>query len=80
MKIIILKNNVYDTDTLDRGIVLAQQWAQTIGLDLQFASKEITRQFTSVPFSNSTNSNGYLVNSLEIFQEALRLGYTFNNT
>lgn len=78
MKILLLRNNVTDTDTLNNGIVLAKQWCSSIGLDLQFSEVDTKRQFTSVPFSNSVNKNGYIVNSIEIFQESKNTGLLFD--
>lgn len=52
-KILILRNNVVDTATLDKGIALAKQWALAIALDLQFDVKDTSAQFSSYAYSNA---------------------------
>lgn len=70
MKIVTLTQNITDTDTFTKGLALAKQWTASIGLDLEFVVYETTKHFTSIPFSNETNANGYIVTPGEIFQEA----------
>lgn len=78
MKILIIKKDVKDLDTLMQGILIAKQYTATIGLTLDITFTDTTKQFTTVPFSNETNNNGIIVNPTEIFQEAKRLGYVFS--
>lgn len=78
MKINLLKNFVTNIDTLSRGLILANKYTSTIGLKLDFIHYETSKQFTSIPFSNEVNPNGYVVNPIEIFQEAKKLGATFD--
>lgn len=69
MRINVLKQNIKDQVVLDKGLSLAKQLCATIGLTLDFTQFETTKQFTSLPFSNETNSNGYCINGTEIFIE-----------
>ena len=75
MKIFLLKQNITDQATLDAGIALAISKCASIGFPLEFRFADTSKTFTSVPFNNETNSNGYEVNPTEIFQEAKNLGY-----
>ena len=78
MKITLIKNNITDSETLTRGILVFKSWCQSIGLNVDFTIKETTRIFTSIPYSNNTVLDGYLVNHPEIFQEAKFLGTPFD--
>lgn len=78
MKILTLLQNVTDTDTLNKGIARTVQLANTINLPLEFTLIKTTKQFTSIPFSNATNTNGYEINPTEIFQEAKVAGLPFD--
>ncbi len=70
MKLLILKQNVTDLDTLNKGLEIAKQKALTIGLNLEFLFADTTKQFSSVPtFASSVSVKGYTVNGVEIFQE-----------
>lgn len=69
MRINVLKQNIKDQAVLDKGLSLAKQLCATIGLTLDFTQFETTKQFTSLPFSNETNKNGYCINGTEIFIE-----------
>ncbi len=73
MRILVLKNNVVDNDTLQKGITLATQACQTIGLTLEFSFTDTTRQFTSIPVVNNIILNGYVVNPVDIMDEAKKL-------
>jgi len=75
LRILCLRNNVTDLNTLNQGVTLATQWCSTIGLTLDFKFVDTTRQFTSVPTSDSTFNavNGYTVNSQDIMDEANKL-------
>lgn len=79
MKILLLKQNVTDLDTLNKGIVLVKQWASTIGLNLDFTQVDTNKKFSSIQIINSAIGTGYVVNPTEIFQEAKRLGFIFDN-
>lgn len=59
MRILIIENNVTDEITLKQGVKLATDATQTIGLNLEFDFYTLNKQLTSLPFSNSTNLNGY---------------------
>ena len=74
MKILLLKNNVLDNTTLTHGILLAQQWCQTIGLTLDFSYEDTSVQFKSVPLNTDVVQGGYTVDSAQIFQEGIKLG------
>lgn len=79
MKILLLKNNIIDNDTLQKGIVLVKEYASKIGLDLDFTQVETVKEFTSVPFTNGMDTgSGYQINPQEVFDEAKRLGYVFS--
>ncbi len=85
MEILLLKNNVSDINTLEKGIALVKQLTSTIGLNLNFTEVITDKQFTSLPFENKPNNdgyveNGYEVNYQEIFDEAKRLGYVFSDS
>lgn len=69
MKVLTLKNNVTDSATLEKGMAIVKQWLVGI-VDIDFVTFTTDKQFTSLPFSNDVNNNGYHVNPLEIFQEA----------
>jgi hypothetical protein len=79
MKIILLRNNISDQATLDKGITSVKNFALTIGLTLDFTQVTTTKQFTSVPFTNGMDVNsGFQITPQEVFDEAKRLGYIFN--
>ncbi|MEI6580793.1 MAG: DUF5675 family protein [bacterium] len=67
MKILTL-TQIEDKTFLNEGLVLIKQWANFV--PFEFILVDTTKQFSSIPFSNETNSNGYQVNPVEIFQEA----------
>ena len=71
----MLKNNITDFDTLNKGMTLAIQKCASIGFTLEFTFANTTKQFSSIPMTSDVVSNGYEVNPTEIFQEAKRLGY-----
>ena len=75
MKIFLLKQGITDDTTLQQGISFVISKCASIGFPLEFTQTVTTKQFTSVPFNNETNSNGYEVNPTEIFQEAKLQGY-----
>ena len=70
LRILILIQNITDSDTLNKGMSLVTSSLNTIGLDVTFWLKKTTKQFSSLPISNSNILNGYIVNPTEIFQEA----------
>lgn len=76
MKVLLLENNIINQPTLDQGVQMCVDTGKTINLDLQFQVKQSTKQFTSIPFSNSVNAHGYEVNPQEIFQESA--GYSYD--
>lgn len=79
LKILLLKNNIIDNDTLQKGITLVKQYASTIGLTLDFTQVDTPKQFTSVPFINGMDTgSGYQITPQEVFDEAKRLGYVFS--
>jgi hypothetical protein len=78
MKIYLLENNVYNLDTLNQGIASAKQYASTINLPLDFTIQNTLTEFTSIPFANEVNANGYIVDPNQIFQDAKRLGFKFD--
>lgn len=59
MKLLIVKNNVTDELTLIKGVALAVENLASIGLNLEIRYYDLKKQLTSIPFSNSVNSNGY---------------------
>lgn len=62
MKILILKSNVIDQETLSKGLAQAKAWCLTIGLDLEFTEQVFDKPLSSLPFSNAVNKNGHMVN------------------
>ena len=84
MKILLLRNNVTNTVTLDAGIAQAKTWAETIGLDLEFTLHDIDFQFTAIEFGNSAHlngqpNNGFTVNNVEIFQQGKATDIDFDS-
>lgn len=81
MKILLLKNNVIDSTTVDNGLIIAKQWLAGI-LDLDVFEVATNKKFTSSPFSNSPNTEGYAsgyqVTPQEVFDEAKTQGYVFD--
>ena len=73
MKILLLKKDITDNETLNQGIVLAKKEALRIGLTLDFTIKETSQSFSSVPVGNGQS----VVNSIEIFKEGINRGYVF---
>ena len=78
MKILLLKQNVTDMASLQDGMAIATQWCSTINLPLVFSSFVTNNQFTSIPFSNAVNKNGYEVNPTQIFLTAKSFGIPFD--
>lgn len=78
MKILLLKNNINDLDTLIKGIDIIKQKALTIGLILDFELRDSHKQFSVVTLSNETIGNGFMVNPLEMFQEAKSFNIPFD--
>jgi hypothetical protein len=78
MKILVLKDNITDNDTLQKGILLATQKCATIGLILEFTQVNNQRIFSSIPISNNIVLNGYVVNPTEIFTEAKSFNIPFD--
>ena len=80
MKILCLRQNVTDLDTLNKGTALATSQCATIGLPLEFTFVDTVKQFTSVKTSkdNFNQVDGYTVNSAEVFQEAKTFNIDFN--
>jgi hypothetical protein len=74
MKIYLLKNNVTDETTLETGIVLAQQYALTIGLDLEFTEKVTDTVFSTYSYTGQNVGETATVNSQEILNET-PIGY-----
>jgi hypothetical protein len=79
MKIFLLRNNIQDLDTLNKGCELATQKCANIGFPLEFLFADTTKQFTSQPFSNAPNNEGYVSGTeivpQQVFDEVKRLGY-----
>jgi hypothetical protein len=73
MRILCLKQGITDTDTFNKGIVLATQSCATIGLTLEFNFTDTTRVFTSIPVVNNIILNGYVVNPADIMDEAKKI-------
>lgn len=67
MRILLLKQNITDQNTLNLGQALAKQWCASINLPLDFTPQDTIVQFKSIPFSNNVAS-GYTVDPVEIFQ------------
>ena len=66
MKLLILENFITDQQTLDAGVSQFKAQLDTIGFPIEITRQKTDKQFTSLPFSNSVNSNGYFVNPAEI--------------
>lgn len=78
MKILLIKNFVSNTDTLEKGLVLVKTNLNTIGLSVDITEEITTNQFTSVPIQNASILNGYIVNPTEIFTVAKSFGVDFD--
>lgn len=82
MRILLLRQNITDPIALQNGITAVKNYASTVGLTLDFTQVDTTKQFTSVPFYNAPNSEGYVsgvqITPQEVFDEAKRLGYIFS--
>lgn len=78
MRILVLKQNIIDLDTFNKGLALTKQLCSTIGLDLQFDVRDTVKQFTSIPFSNEVMMHGYEVDPAQIFVEAKSFGVPFD--
>lgn len=74
MDILILKNNITDNNTLNKGIELVKQIGLTIGLEFNIKVKETSKSFSSISLGN----NQHVVNHVEIFQEGVKQGYIFS--
>lgn len=74
MKILIIKNNITDTVTLESGLVLVKQGLASINFPITLGEFVLDKQLTSLPFSNSTNAHGYYVDPLS-FTGPWDIGY-----
>ena len=73
MKILLIKKDIVDNETLNKGIALVKVEALKIGLTLDFTIKETTQTFSSMP-----DGHGHtIVSPTQIFQEGVRQGYVF---
>lgn len=64
MKLLIVKNSITDTATLEKGVNLAVQSLSMIGLDLQVSYYDLKKTLTSLPFSNDVNAHGYYLDPM----------------
>lgn len=78
MKILTIQNNITDVATVSAGLALAKTWCATIGLDLEFTSVVSNKQFSAIPLNNEVVKNGFMVNNVEIFQEAKTFNIPFD--
>lgn len=74
IKLLVVKNNITDINTLEKGVSLAITEAASIGLVLNVSYYDLKKQLTSIPFSNSTNQNGYYLDPLS-FTGVWDIGY-----
>lgn len=74
MKILILTQNVKDTDGMKAGLTKAQSLLSKIGLQISFDYKETIKQFTTIPLNTDVVQNGYEVNPSDIISE-MQPGY-----
>jgi hypothetical protein len=80
MKILCLKQNITDPQTLNNGIDLVIQKCSSIGLSLDFTFKDTTFPFASIKTSSSNFNqvDGYVVDSAQVFQQAKTFNIDFD--
>ena len=72
MKVLLLKQNITDLDTLNKGVALVKQWLATINFQIQFDFQDTTKQFTTEtipPVPNLTVNNVSIVVPDQIITE-----------
>lgn len=74
MKVLILKQNVTDQLTLDRGLEIVRIKCASVGLPIDFVQMNFINLLKSLPFSNSTNKDGHYVDPSS-FLGAWNIGY-----
>ncbi len=70
-KILILKNNLKNNDTFNKGLVIVKESLKSINFPVEITIKEINSNFTGVHFDNSAATNngasqGFMVNPDQI--------------